>query len=103
MALDRLEILLQGKVENSFPQFLLAKHLPMNYDSHMVTAEQRKKLADALDSVSAPMKDKTVYRVKFGVDDGIYKTNEETGKLFRMTREAVRQSVTKVQELIDRK
>lgn len=49
------------------------------------------------------MKDKTIYRVKYGIDDGIYKSNDETGKLFRMTREAVRQSVTKVQELIDRK
>lgn len=69
----------------------------------MVTAKERQRLAEALDSVSAPMKDKTIYRVKFGIDDGIYKSNDETGKLFRMTREAVRQAVAKVQELIDRK
>lgn len=69
----------------------------------MVTKAERKQRAEALDSVSAPMKDKTIYRVKYGIDDGIYKSNDETGKLFRMTREAVRQSVAKVQELIDRK
>ena len=68
----------------------------------MVTKAERKRRATALDKISAPMKDKTIYRVKYGIDDGFYKSNDETGKLFRMTREAIRQSVTKVQELIDR-
>ena len=56
----------------------------------MITAKKkRKELAEKLDSISCGAKEKTVYRTKHGIDDGISKSNEETGKIFNITGEAV--------------
>lgn len=66
----------------------------------MITAQQRKELAEKLSKISIGAKEKTVYRTKYGIDDGIFKSNEETGKIFNMTGEAVRQILVKVDELM---
>jgi DNA-directed RNA polymerase sigma subunit (sigma70/sigma32) len=66
----------------------------------MITAEKRKELADKLSTVSCGAKEKTVYRTKYGIDDGIFKSNSETGKIFSMTGEAVRLILQKVDKLM---
>lgn len=66
----------------------------------MVTEEKRKEFREKLDGLSADLKDKTIYRAKFGLDDGIYKSNAEAGKIFGMTGEAVRQAVARIVEKI---
>jgi DNA-directed RNA polymerase sigma subunit (sigma70/sigma32) len=67
----------------------------------MITAQKRKELAEKLSKVSCGAKEKTVYRTKHGIDDGISKSNEETGKIFSMTGEAVRLILQKVEKLIE--
>jgi len=66
----------------------------------MITEQKRKELAEKLSKISIGNKEKTVYRTKYGLDDGIFKSNEETGKIFSMTGEAVRQILAKVDELM---
>ena len=67
----------------------------------MITAKERKELAEKLAKVSCGAKEKTVYRTKHGIDDGISKSDEETGKIFSMTGEAVRLILVKVDKLIE--
>lgn len=67
----------------------------------MITAKDRKELAEKLSKVSIGAKEKTVYRTKHGIDDGISKSNEETGKIFNMTGEAVRLILQKVDKLLE--
>jgi DNA-directed RNA polymerase sigma subunit (sigma70/sigma32) len=66
----------------------------------MITEQKRKELSENLSKISIGAKEKTVYRTKYGLDDGIFKSNEETGKIFNMTGEAVRQILAKVDELM---
>lgn len=66
----------------------------------MITASKRKELAENLSKIACGAKEKTVYRTKHGVDDGISKSNEETGKIFNMTGEAVRLILVKVDNLM---
>ena len=67
----------------------------------MITANKREKLAKKLLKISASAKDKVVYRTRHGIDDGITRSNEETGKIFNMTGEAVRQILIKIDNLIN--
>lgn len=67
----------------------------------MITAQKRKELAKKLSEISCGAKEKTVYRTKHGIDDGVSKSNEETGKIFSMTGEAVRLILMKVDKLIE--
>ena len=67
----------------------------------MITEQKRKELAEKLSKISIGNKERTVYRTKYGIDDGIFKSNEETGKIFNMTGEAVRQILVKVDELME--
>ena len=73
------------------------EHMKIN----LYTARGRKEVAEKLFSISCSAKDKVVYAVRHGVYDGITKTNEETGKMFSMTGEAVRQCLVKVETLFD--
>jgi len=67
----------------------------------MITAKIRKELAGKLAKISCGTKEKTIYRTKHGIDDGISKSNEETGKIFNMTGEAVRLILQKVDRLME--
>ncbi len=67
----------------------------------MITEKNRKELAEKLSKISCGAKEKTVYRTKHGIDDGISKSNEETGKIFNMTGEAVRLILQKVDKLLE--
>jgi len=67
----------------------------------MITSQERKELADKLALVSCSVKDKTIFRTKFGIDDGIYKSNVETGKIFGISHEAVRLVLKKVSDLFE--
>lgn len=67
----------------------------------MITEQKRIELAEKLSKISIGAKEKTVYRTKHGIDDGISKSNEETGKIFNMTGEAVRLILMKVDNLIE--
>jgi hypothetical protein len=67
---------------------------------NMVSKETRKKYVELLDGLSADYKDKTIYRIKYGLDDGIYKSNLETALLFRLTGEAVRQATVRISKFI---
>lgn len=65
----------------------------------MITGQKRKELATKLSQISIGAKEKTVFRSKYGIDDGVFKNNEEVGKIFNMTGEAVRQIIVKVEKL----
>lgn len=67
----------------------------------MLTKEQRTELAEKLNGVSADDKDKLIYRTRFGLDDGNYRSLEDTGKIFKISGEAVRLIVTKIDRLIE--
>lgn len=67
----------------------------------MITGQKRKELALKLSKVSIGAKEKTVFRSKYGLDDGVFKNNEEVGKIFNMTGEAVRQILVKVEKLFE--
>lgn len=67
----------------------------------MITEQKRIELAEKLSKIAIGAKEKTVYRTKHGIDDGISKSNEETGKIFNMTGEAVRLILMKVDNLIE--
>ena len=76
----------------------------------MVTKRQRELLKKKLDTISADIKIKTIYRVKYGLDDGIEKSNKETGKIFScpkkeckgITEEAIRQALQKIEIAMNR-
>lgn len=55
---------------------------------------------EALNDATASTKDKLIYRAKYGLDDGILKTFEETGKIFNISGEAVRLIVRKLDKVI---
>ena len=63
-----------------------------------LTKTQRNELAKKLHGISASMKSKTVYRVRYGIDDGITKSNAETGRLFGISGEAVRQLIVEIEK-----
>lgn len=66
----------------------------------MVTEEKRKEYREKVEGISADLKDKTIFRAKFGLDDGLFKSNAETGRIFGMTGEAVRQAVARISKEI---
>lgn len=67
----------------------------------MITAKKRKELLQKIDEVSLPLKMKKVFKSKYGLDDGIYKSNSEVGKKFKVTGEAIRLILIKVNKLIE--
>lgn len=66
----------------------------------MINKEIREKLAERLETISASDKEKIIFRTRYGLDDGIYRTFEQTGDLFNITGEAVRQTVRKIEDLM---
>lgn len=71
-----------------------------------LSVSERKALAtkiDQLDSIVASARSKKIYRFKFGLDDGISKSNAEVGKRFKISREAVRQTIVKIESLFAKK
>lgn len=73
----------------------------MYYVKAMITAIQRERIGKKLAKISASAKDKIVYRTRYGIDDGITRSNEEVGRIFNMTGEAVRQILIKIDTLIN--
>jgi len=61
---------------------------------------ERKSLAKKLKAISCLERAKKIYACKFGLNDGIYKSNVEVGVRFKITREAVRQTILKVSKLL---
>lgn len=66
----------------------------------MITAHKRKELADKLSKISCSAKEKTIFRSKYGLDDGIYKSNGETAEIFNINRETVRVIIQKLEKLM---
>lgn len=64
-----------------------------------LTAKDRASLIKKLDNVSATKRAKNIFKMRFGLEDGITKSNGETGRKFKITREAVRQTIVKVESL----
>lgn len=55
---------------------------------------------EKLDEMSATDRDKLIYRTKYGLDDGILRSFEDTGRMFNMTGEGVRLIVRRIDKLI---
>ncbi|CEI83603.1 hypothetical protein J18TS1_04510 [Oceanobacillus oncorhynchi subsp. incaldanensis] len=53
----------------------------------------KKELEEVLDTL--PLREESILRLRFGLDDGKSRTLEELGKVFGVTRERVRQLETK--------
>lgn len=67
----------------------------------MITAKKRKELLSKINEVSLPLRTKKIFKSKYGLEDGIYKSNSEVGKKFKITGEAVRLVLIKVNNLIE--
>jgi len=66
----------------------------------MVTKAKRTEYLLRLKSISAKPRDIKIYRKKFGLDDGILRSNAVTGKSFKITGEAVRQAINRISSQI---
>lgn len=66
----------------------------------MISDKRLKELRSKLAACSMPEKDKIVLRTKFGVEDGIYRSNAETAKIFNMSTEGIRLIEKKFYSLI---
>lgn len=67
----------------------------------MITAIKRKELKKAIKEISLPLRTKKIFSHKYGLDDGIYKSNSEAGRRFKITGEAVRLILIKVNKLLE--
>lgn len=66
----------------------------------MVTKAKRIEFLKKLEDISIDMRSKTIYRSKFGLDDGVLKSNAEVGRIFSLSGEYIRQVLEKVIEQI---
>lgn len=64
-----------------------------------ITKAERKALAIKLEGISISLKKKTVFRTKYGIDDGIFKSNPETALIFNITRQAVDSICNEIEDL----
>lgn len=75
-----------------------------NYKKKQLNARERKALIRKLGKVSASARAKSMYRMRYGLDDGgIISTYKDIGKHFNVTGEAVRLVVTVIHKLINEK
>lgn len=65
-----------------------------------ITKAERKALAIKLEKISISIKKKTIYRTKYGIDDGILKSNPETAQIFNITRQAVERICKEIDKLL---
>tara|TARA_B100000508_G_scaffold125777_1_gene109943 strand:+ start:977 stop:1189 length:213 start_codon:yes stop_codon:yes gene_type:complete len=69
----------------------------------MLSAKQRQdRLAklEALEEISASYKNKLIYKTYYGLEDGIDRSFEETGRIFNLTGEGIRLIVKKIDSII---
>lgn len=68
-----------------------------------LTADERKSLVEKLANISIPLRALKIFKYKYGLEDGIFKSNIVVGKKFKITGEAVRQSNQKVEAILKKK
>ena len=68
-----------------------------------LTAEERKSIISKLASVSMQSRARKIFEYKYGLKDGIFKSNSAVGIKFKITGEAVRQSIAKTEALLRKK
>ena len=68
--------------------------------NEIITAKKRILLAKKIDEVSAPHRSKQIFRSRYGLVDGIVKSNVAVGKRFHISAEAVRLSIIRTKKLI---
>jgi DNA-directed RNA polymerase sigma subunit (sigma70/sigma32) len=68
-----------------------------------LSLSERKALAKKLDNVVSSARSKKMFRFRYGLDDGISKSNALVGKRFKVSREAVRQTIKKIEALFETK
>lgn len=64
-----------------------------------LTQAERRALASKLKNVSASARKKKIYECKYGLVDGLLKTNKEVGKRFKITGERVRMACKQIEAL----
>lgn len=67
----------------------------------MITQEKRDELIKKIEKVSLPLRMKKIFECKYGLKDGIYKSNPTVGKRFKITGEAVRLTINKVHKVLE--
>ena len=67
----------------------------------MITKEKKDELKKKLEAVSLPHRMKKIFECKYGLNDGVYKSNPTVGKRFKITGEAVRQTINKAHKLLE--
>lgn len=67
----------------------------------MITAIKRKELRKKIEEISLPLRTKRIFKSKYGLVDGIFKSNSEVGARFKITGEAVRLILIKVNKLLE--
>lgn len=69
----------------------------------VLTAGERKELSLKLRGVSMASRARKIFEYKYGLKDGVFKSNSLVGKEFGITGEAVRQSIAKTEALLKKK
>lgn len=66
----------------------------------MVTKTKKEQLIRKLKEVSVPLRQRKMYVSRYGLEDGVWKSYAQVGKRFKVTGEAVRLIVVKINKLI---
>lgn len=66
----------------------------------MITNTQKEKLIKKIKGVSVPYRQRKMFVCRYGLEDGVFKSYAEVGKRFKVTGEAVRLIVVKINKLI---
>lgn len=66
----------------------------------MITKTKKEELIKKLKGVSVPLRQRKMYVSRFGLEDGVWKSYAQVGKRFKVTGEAVRLIVVKINNLI---
>lgn len=65
-----------------------------------LTSRERERLTKKVDDISMPLRWKKIFKSRYGLEDGITKSNPQVGKKFKVSGEAIRQILAKVEKLI---
>lgn len=66
----------------------------------MITKTKKAELIKKLEEVSVPLRQRKMYVSRYGLEDCVWKSYAQVGKRFKVTGEAVRLIVVKINKLI---
>lgn len=67
----------------------------------MITKTKKEELIQRLSKISVSARIKKIFESKYGLKDGVWKSNAIVGKKFKISGEAVRLNLLKVEKLMN--